>query len=109
MHTVAIKRSIATEHPWIPQTLNQAFVAAKQLADADLLETTAPPIELPFILEHVEQTVALMGRDFWPYGVDANRTTLDALGRYLVRQGLIPSAPNLEELFPASTLAVSRV
>jgi len=109
MHAVAIKRSIATEFPWIPQTLTNAFIAAKRLADADLRETAALPIGLPFIFEHVRDTTELMGADFWPYGLEANRKTLETLGRYSHRQGLIPSPPVFDELFPASTLAVSRV
>jgi 4,5-dihydroxyphthalate decarboxylase len=109
MHTVAIKRSILEENPWVAQTLNQAFIAAKQLADADLRETAAQPIGLPFIMEHVGETVKLMGEDFWPYGLEANRKTLEALGRYAHRQGLIPQPPVFDELFPPSTLAVSRV
>jgi 4,5-dihydroxyphthalate decarboxylase len=109
MHTVAIKRSIVTELPWIPQTLNQAFILAKRLADADLRETAAQPIGLPFIMEHVHETSQLMGDDFWPYGLEANRKTLEALGRYAHRQGLIPALPVFDELFPASTLSVSRV
>jgi 4,5-dihydroxyphthalate decarboxylase len=109
MHTVAIKRSIIAEFPWIPQTLNEAFIAAKRLADEDLRQTAAQPIGLPFIMEHVQQTTELMGADFWPYGLEPNRKTLEALGRYAHRQGLIPALPVFDELFPASTLAVSRV
>jgi 4,5-dihydroxyphthalate decarboxylase len=109
MHTLAIQRSIVDDHPWIPQTLAQAFGAAKQLADADLHETVAPAIGLPFMLQHLQETTELMGTDFWPYGLEANRKTLDALGRYVHRQGLVPSLPVFENLFPASTLTVSRV
>lgn len=109
MHTVAIKHSILADNPWIAQTLNQAFIAAKQLADADLRETAAQPIGLPFIMEHVSETAKLMGNDFWPYGLESNRKTLDALGRYAHRQGLIPELPVFDALFPPSTLTVSRI
>jgi 4,5-dihydroxyphthalate decarboxylase len=50
-----------------------------------------------------------MGEDYWPYGVDVNRPTIETLIRYLVRQGLIPSAPSIDDLFPASTRVVSRI
>jgi 4,5-dihydroxyphthalate decarboxylase len=109
MHTVAIKRSILDEDPWIAQTLANAFGAAKRLADADLRETTALPIGLPFLVQHYTETVRLMGEDFWPYGVDVNRPTIETLIRYLHRQGLIPEAPAVDDLFPASTRIVSRV
>ena len=30
----------------------------------------------------------LMGEDFWPYGVEANRKTLETFLRYAAEQGL---------------------
>jgi 4,5-dihydroxyphthalate decarboxylase len=109
MHTVVVKRSVVTQFPWIPQTLTNAFIAAKRVADADLRETAALPISLPFLIQHVNETAELMGQDFWPYGIEANRATLEAFTRYSHRQGLIPALPEIDDLFPASTLTVSRV
>jgi 4,5-dihydroxyphthalate decarboxylase len=109
MHTVAVKRELVDKNPWIPQTLANAFGAAKRLAEADLRDTTTLPITLPFLGQHVEETVALMGEDYWPYGVEANRTTLEAFMRYSQRQGLIETAPAVDDLFPASTRVISRI
>lgn len=109
MHLVAIRSSIVDANPWVPQSLAKAFIAAKKLADADLRETTALPISLPFLVQHTEETAALMGEDFWPYGVEPNRATLEAYVRYSHEQGLIPDRPAIEDLFPASTQRVSRV
>jgi 4,5-dihydroxyphthalate decarboxylase len=41
----------------------------------------------------------VFGGDPWPYGIEANRPTLEALVRYLHDQGLIKAQPKLEELF----------
>jgi 4,5-dihydroxyphthalate decarboxylase len=109
MHTVAIKRTLVDANPWLPQTLANAFTEAKRLADADLRDTTALRIGLPFLVQHAEDTVRLMGEDFWPYGVESNRATLETLTRYLHRQGLIPERPEIDDIFPASTRVVSRV
>jgi 4,5-dihydroxyphthalate decarboxylase len=109
MHVVAIRRPIVEANPWVPQTLANAFVAAKRLADADLRDTTALPISLPFLVQHAEETAQLMGDDFWPYGVEANRPTLEAFVRYAHRQGLIPEPPDIDSIFPASTREVSRI
>jgi 4,5-dihydroxyphthalate decarboxylase len=109
MHTVAIKRAIVDAHPWIPQTLSNAFLAAKQEADAALRDTTVLPVGLPFLVQHVQETVALMGEDFWPYGVEPNRKTLEALLRYLERQGLLTNPIGVDDLFPASTRTTSKV
>jgi len=109
MHVVAIRRPIVEANPWVPQTLSNAFLTAKRLADADLRDTTALPVGLPFLVQHAEETAELMGEDFWPYGVEANRPTLEAFIRYSHRQGLIPEAPDIDSIFPASTREVSRI
>ncbi len=109
MHIVAIKREIVDANPWVPTTLMNAFLAAKRIADQALRDTTALPIQLPFLVEHVQQTAALMGEDFWSYGVDANRPTLEACVRYAHRQGLLPEPVDVDQLFPASVRKVSRV
>jgi 4,5-dihydroxyphthalate decarboxylase len=109
MHLFVVRREIYEANPWVAQTLTAAFTAAKKLADEDLLETAALAVGLPFLVEHAEATIDLMGRDFWPYGVEASRPTLEALVRYAHRQGLIPEPVDVDSLFPPSTLAVSRV
>lgn len=109
MHLVAIKRAIVERDPWVAQTLVGAFGAAKRLADADLRETTALPVGLPFLVQHAEETAALMGEDFWPYGLEPNRAALEAYLRYARRQGLLARPLTVEELFAPSTLSVSRI
>ena len=42
---------------------------------------------------------AVFGGDPWPYGVEANRPTLNALVRYLEEQGVIAKAPRVDDLF----------
>jgi 4,5-dihydroxyphthalate decarboxylase len=41
----------------------------------------------------------LFGGDPWPYGVDANRKTLEALIGYMVEQGLIAESLAADDLF----------
>lgn len=109
MHIVAVSRQIVDANPWVPQTLTNAFLAAKQVADAALRDTTALHIGLPFLVEHVQQTIAQMGEDFWSYGVDANRTTLEAFVRYAHTQGVLSDPIDVDDMFPASVRTVSRI
>ena len=109
MHIVAVKRELVDKNPWIPQTLANAFTAAKRLAEADLRDTTTLPITLPFLGQHVEETIELMGEDYWPYGVEPNRATLEAFLRYSQHQGLIETVPAVDDLFPPSTRVISRI
>ncbi|WP_235427079.1 hypothetical protein [Cohnella kolymensis] len=45
-----------------------------------------------------------MGEDFWPYGLEENRKTLEAFVTYQHEQGLIKRKPEIEQLFAKSTL-----
>lgn len=103
MHTVAIRTELVDANPWLPYTLLKAFTEAKALAMRDLADTTAHHISLPFLHDHVDETRALMGEDFWAYGLEANRATLEAFLSAAHRQGLTDRLVAPEELFPEST------
>jgi 4,5-dihydroxyphthalate decarboxylase len=103
MHTVAIRTELVDAHPWLPYTLLNAFTAAKEHAIRDLEDTTAHHITLPFLHDHVDETRELMGRDFWAYGLEANRGTLETFLGAAHRQGLTDRVLRPEELFPEST------
>ena len=47
--------------------------------------------------------MAVTGADPLPYGIEPNRRALQDALSSAVEQGIIPRAPALEELFPAST------
>lgn len=103
MHTVVIRNDVLRENPWVATNLYQAFVEAKNRAYRELYETDALKVMLPWMLDAVEETWRTMGRDFWQYGAEANRTTLCALVQYLVEQGLIERVMPIEELFGRDT------
>lgn len=101
MHTVALTRAVHDAHPWVASHLNRAFTAAKAVALDGLHDTDALRVGLPWLIDHVEEARRVFGHDWWPYGVAANRPTLEALTRYVVEQGLAPRAPSLDEIFVA--------
>jgi len=109
MHTLGIRRSLADKHPWLASSLLKAFTQAKRLADEELCEVNALKIGLPWITAEVEATRELMGKDFWPYGVDANRKTIETAARYALDQGLLARPVAVEEMFPPSTRDTARV
>jgi 4,5-dihydroxyphthalate decarboxylase len=49
-----------------------------------------------------------MGDDFWSYGVEANRHTLETFLRCHHEQGLSPRQVEIAELFDPSTLDLSK-
>ncbi|WCK52313.1 ABC transporter substrate-binding protein [Aneurinibacillus sp. Ricciae_BoGa-3] len=104
MHVVAIKDEILEKHPWVAANLYQAFVAAKQKVYDGFKQTAALKVTLPWLISEWQNTKELMGEDFWPYGLDKNRTTLEAAVSYSYEQGMIKRKLDIEELFVKSTL-----
>jgi 4,5-dihydroxyphthalate decarboxylase len=106
---MALKRSVVETHPWIAMSLFKAFEEAKQRSVARALEVTAPRFPIPWCFEHTRQAQKLFGRDHWPYGVDGNRTTLEAFLQYAHEQGVCHRRLAPEDLFPEQVLSRVRV
>jgi 4,5-dihydroxyphthalate decarboxylase len=104
MHVIGVRRTLVDAHRWLPATLLKAFEKSKSRALARLNDTSASKMTLPFVEEQLAAARALMGADFWPYGVPANRHVLETFLDHHHRQGLSPRRLAVEELFPASTL-----
>ncbi len=103
MHLVGIRRTLVEQHPWLPAAVMKAFEQSKAAALAHLADTSATKVTLPFIEEQLAATRDLMGEDFWPYGLAANRKTLDTFLRHHHAQGLSSRLVKSEELFHPST------
>lgn len=103
MHVLGLRREIAAQHPWLPGALLKAFEQSKQLALAKLTDTSATKVTLPFVEEQLRRVRALMGQDFWSYGIAANRHVLETFLRHHHMQGLSPRQLAVEELFHSST------
>jgi 4,5-dihydroxyphthalate decarboxylase len=109
MHALGVRNDVVARHPWIAASLYKAFAAAKRIADQDLREVVALKIGLPWVAQEVADTQALMGEDYWPYGVEPNRTTLEALARYSFEQGLSVRLVAVEEMFVPTTLGEPKI
>jgi 4,5-dihydroxyphthalate decarboxylase len=104
MHTVAIRRSLYEQYPWVAMSLYKAFVQAQRETYDDLYVTAALKAMLPWLTKHVEDARGLMGDDFWPYGFAPNRETLATFLRYHHEQGLSKRRLEPEELFAPETM-----
>lgn len=109
MHLIGVKKELAARHPWLPTSLYKAFADAKALALEDLRDVNALRVTLPWVEAETQQTAALMGEDFWRYGVEENRKDIETLARYAHEQGLVGRLLPVEELFAAQTLEISKI
>lgn len=104
MHVLGVRKTIAEAQPWLPAALLKAFEQSKKLALTRLSDTSATKITLPFVEEQLQAARALLGEDFWSYGVAPNRHVLDAFLKAHHRQGLSAQQLHIEELFHPATL-----
>ncbi|MEO5845503.1 MAG: ABC transporter substrate-binding protein, partial [Caldimonas sp.] len=104
MHTVAIRREVYEAHRWVAQSLYKAFVESQRRTYADLQETAALKAMLPWLTAHLEDVRREMGTDYWPYGLDRNRKTLETFLRYHHEQGLSKRLLSPDELFVPESL-----
>jgi 4,5-dihydroxyphthalate decarboxylase len=81
----------------------KAFIEARDRAYEQLRETSALSYMVPWLPQQNERAVELMGEDFWPYGLDANRNVLETFLGYHHEQGLSPRRLQPEELFAQET------
>ena len=104
MHALGIRNDVLADNPWLAMSVYKAFTEAKRLADEEFFEVTALKVGLPWIGSEAQATRDLMGHDFWPYGVEPNRKTLETMTRYSFEQGLAVRKLAVEELFVPETL-----
>lgn len=99
MHVVVVRREVYEKNRWIARALQKAFEAAQAKVYDELLVTASLKTMLPWQIAAVEQTVDLLGKDWWPYGFGPNRTVIDTFLRYHHEQGLSSRRLEPEELF----------
>lgn len=107
MHTIVIRRELYEKNRWIARAIMEAFEESKAIAmkaynAADVFFNA--PTMIPWFVSLREKNKALMGDDFWPYGVEANRKTLAACLRHHQEQGILKRVFKIEELFAPETL-----
>jgi 4,5-dihydroxyphthalate decarboxylase len=109
MHLVGIRKELVARYPWLPSSVYKAFCEAKALAMIDLLDVNALMVTLPWLIPETQETMALMGKDFWAYGIEENKREITALAQYLHEQGLVDRKVTVEELFHPAMLEISKV
>jgi 4,5-dihydroxyphthalate decarboxylase len=107
MHAVVIRRDFYEQNRWVARALMEAFERAKALAikaynAADVFFNA--PTMIPWFVSLRDKNRALMGDNFWPYGLEANRKTLEACLRHHREQGILKRSYQVEELFAPETL-----
>jgi 4,5-dihydroxyphthalate decarboxylase len=99
MHLVGVRQELTVKHPSLLTEVYKGFMESAQIALANLSVLQASKTMLPWLVAEYDRTRALMGHDFWPYGVGPNRAVLDWTLRNLACDGLLARPVAIDELF----------
>jgi 4,5-dihydroxyphthalate decarboxylase len=98
---IVIKNTVLAAHPWVAPTLLRAFQASK----ACHLQQIAKVGPSTADDRHILETQAMIdGGDPLPFGLAANRPTIEALIQYAYTQKIIPTTVAPEAVFAANAL-----
>ncbi len=92
--TIVVKEAVLRKHPYVARSLFDAFTAAKQ---PYLERLRAGQGSAPEDLRY--RSFAPLMSDPLPYGMKANKASIEALVTYAVQQQLIPKRPALDAVF----------
>jgi len=99
MHLIALRRDVYERHPFIATSLFDAMCAAKERARLRMRDLGTLLYMLPWMTADLDELDEVFGGDAWPYGIEPNRPTLEALMTYLAEQGIIEAPLPIEDLF----------
>src|SRR5579871_2923585 len=72
MHTVVIRRDIYDRDPWVAMSLYKALCRAKDYALRWMSEGGSPKVSSAWLQPLIEEEQAIIGKDWYPYGIEAN-------------------------------------
>jgi 4,5-dihydroxyphthalate decarboxylase len=106
MHTVALKRSSYEANPWIARNLFNAFEEAKNNSVRRMKDMNVSQIALPWIQQYIDRTATQFfpDGDYWPFGIERNRTTIEAFLRFCHAQGVTQKHLTPEDIFAKEAL-----
>jgi 4,5-dihydroxyphthalate decarboxylase len=109
MHAVAVRRDVLDKNPWVARNLLNAFDEARRRSIARVVDGTVSLVPIPWGHEYAHRGMELMGEDYFPYGIEPNRKTLEAFLGFAHEQGVCKRLLTIEELFPKQLYTAHRV
>jgi 4,5-dihydroxyphthalate decarboxylase len=93
----------------VARNLFYAFDEARRRSVARVVDGTVSLVPIPWGHEYARRGMELMGEDYFPYGIEPNRKTLEAFLGYAHEQGVCKKLLTIEELFPKQLYTTHRV
>jgi 4,5-dihydroxyphthalate decarboxylase len=95
-HLIVLRREVWEKDKWIARRLTEAFSAAN---DCFTAAQRGFPYATPWLEAELEDTIAVMGEDFHPYGLERNRAQIEAFAAEAFRLGFTSRRVTVDEYF----------
>ena len=95
-HLVTLRRPVWDANKWIARSLTDAFLTCNEIFGK---AQRSFPYASPWLDVELEETEALMGVDFHPYGFEANRRTIEVFNGEAFALGIVDRPVSPEEYF----------
>ncbi len=105
-HAVTLSQEFVDRHPQAPVALLEAFRKARDLAFYRIQGPDPQYMVMSWASAAVDEQRALMGDHYWPYNVESNRRSLEALTLFGHQQGLTPHRVDYESFFSPEAAAL---
>jgi 4,5-dihydroxyphthalate decarboxylase len=105
-HVIAMRKEFVAEHPDAPVALLKAYRQARDVA-LDRIEGSDPVVlTVPWVSALLAEQRQLMGEHYWPYNIEDNRRSLEAIGEFAFQQGLTPTKLDVMSFFHPQAAAL---
>jgi 4,5-dihydroxyphthalate decarboxylase len=108
MHVIAMRKSILDGQPWVARNLYNAFEDSKRRSLERILDPAVSRYPVPWLMNYAMRMQQMFG-DLFPYGIEANRPTLELFLRYAHEQGIAHRLARPEDIFPAGIMAPVKI
>lgn len=99
MHLLAMRSDVYEKHPFVASSLFDAMCESKERARLRMRDLGTLNYMLPWMTADIDELDEVFGGDAWPYGIEPNRPTLEALMTYLADQAIIKAPMPIEDMF----------
>lgn len=106
MHLIAVRKELAQDAELLRAVYN-GFCEAKDMVQKQYLHgfiLNNMPTMVPWFTKLLDENKTLLGEDWWPYGMEANRKAVDTFLRYHYEQGLSKKRLVCEGIFVQSLM-----
>jgi 4,5-dihydroxyphthalate decarboxylase len=109
MHVIALRKTVLDGKPWLARNLYNAFEESKRRSLERILDPAVSRYPVPWLTNYARRMRDTFGGDLFPFGIDANRPTLDMFLRYTHKQGIAHKLVKPEDIFPPGIMASVKV